>query len=319
VLLAKEAWRPVSNPEPSPKAATPPRTGGGKAPTGTGSASSVALKPKSQVKSFGTLGGASTPPAAGGGGRGAFELEKRLVIERRVPQTPVTPAPLALDALTPASPAKPSSLGSPPQPSSELSAHASRSPASATSLSWAPVSEHCPVMSAACAAQGYTVHPPLDALGRMGDAELERVQDFSVARKGYGCVKWLGAVDVRGLDVDRDVEILAQAITVYRSEEDTPPRGTRLNRPALLSLEDMAPPEDFDLPDFAAWLRDEYASELGVTHVDYDADTRVWVFRTEHFTRYAFDKSHTPRRPVAEEPPEAGQGGLLPQRERAGG
>ena len=82
---------------------------------------------------------------------------------------------------------------------------------------------------------------------------------------------------------------------MYRNESSTPARGTKLNRPALCTIEDISPPEDFD-GDFGAYLRDEYSAQIGATFVDYDAKTKVWVFRVEHFTRYAFNSAQTPKR-----------------------
>jgi len=289
VQLAKEAWRPVSNPEPvAPTAAAAAASSGTTTtPPRTASKPDITLKPRS-ARSFGSLHASSsatnmggTPPASAG--KGTFEIEKRLVIERRAAVTPVTPAPLALEDTLTSSPAAAretpaSNDAAQSQPQQPLS---SSSSSSASKASWAPVSQNCPTMSKVFRDLGYMIHPSLDALSRMTDDELAAVRDFEISRQGVGSVKWLGEVDVRGLDVDRDVEIEQQSVVVYHAGS-TPEPGTKLNRPALCALEGIVPPEDFD-GDFGEYLKNEYATQIGVTFVDYDAATKVWVFRCEHF------------------------------------
>ncbi|CAK9008191.1 Nuclear pore complex protein Nup98-Nup96 [Cleaved into: Nuclear pore complex protein Nup98 (Nucleoporin Nup98) (Nup98), partial [Durusdinium trenchii] len=154
-------------------------------------------------------------------------------------------------------------------------------------------SASCPVMSKELIAQGYTTTPRLVELQRMTDEELASVGDFSVAREGFGKVAWLGHVDVRGLDIDEVVEISHMSIEVYKNEQDTPKRGTKLNRPAICTIEHMEIPSDFlgTKQEFVQWLRDDYTPQLDAVFLDYDLDSATWTFKVQHFTKYGFGGS----------------------------
>ena len=52
-------------------------------------------------------------------------------------------------------------------------------------------------------------------------------------------------MDVKDLVVDDVVDIENQSIEVYKSEEDTPARGTKLNKPAICCVENLLKPPEF--------------------------------------------------------------------------
>ena len=95
---------------------------------------------------------------------------------------------------------------------------------------------------------GYSTLPAPAALARMTDAELSAVRGFTVARRDHGQIRWLGAVDVRGLDVARAVRIGPPddapdgdpGVDVYPDADFAPaekPRvGELLNARALVTL-----------------------------------------------------------------------------------
>ena len=60
-------------------------------------------------------------------------------------------------------------------------------------------------MLPALRSEDYYVEPSLQQLAAMGrddPASLAAVSSFVVGRRGFGCVRWLEPVDVRGLDVE---------------------------------------------------------------------------------------------------------------------
>jgi hypothetical protein len=183
----------------------------------------------------------------------------------------------------------------------------------------AAASALCPRLSATYVEQGYTLTPPLAELQRMSSDELAAVTDFSVAREGFGSVKWLGRVDVRGLDVEKVVEINAMSIEVYKSEGDTPERGTKLNRDAICTIEHMEVPSHFaSRARFVEWLRDEYTPKMDADFVHYDVADDTWTFKVKHFTKYGFGEG-TPYGSASKPARPAKENVLVSEREGGGG
>lgn len=141
---------------------------------------------------------------------------------------------------------------------------------------------------------GYAVQPSLETLHGLSEVELAAVQGFSVVRPSFGRVEWIGAVDVRGADLDDIVDIQHGDISVYAVDEANgtkPPEGSKLNRPAILTFYDLYPtpggaqasPEDFDK------LRrklDKSARKSGADFLSYDENLGEWKIRVQHFSRY---------------------------------
>uniref|UniRef100_A0A7S3XQH8 Peptidase S59 domain-containing protein n=1 Tax=Heterosigma akashiwo TaxID=2829 RepID=A0A7S3XQH8_HETAK len=121
-------------------------------------------------------------------------------------------------------------------------------------------------------------------MAAMGAAALAALPAFAVARRGVGAVRWEGGVDVRGLDLDALVAIEDRAVAVYEgvAEEEKPPRGRGLNRPALVTLEGVTPPVGVDGAKFAAKV-ERRTRKMGAEFVGYDVERGVWRFRTQHF------------------------------------
>jgi hypothetical protein len=67
----------------------------------------------------------------------------------------------------------------------------------------------------ALASAGYSTEPPLEELAGYTEAELAAVPRFMVLRRGHGSIEWAGEVDVRGLALERVVEIDSGNVTVY--------------------------------------------------------------------------------------------------------
>ena len=73
--------------------------------------------------------------------------------------------------------------------------------------------------------------------------QLGAVDDFEIRRVGYGKIKWEGAIDLLGVNLDTDVLICENEngkpeVAVYHDRDDRKPaRGEKLNRPAVITLE----------------------------------------------------------------------------------
>jgi len=147
---------------------------------------------------------------------------------------------------------------------------------------------------------GYATEPPVDVLETMADEELAAVHRFAVVRPGHGRVDWLGRVDLRGVDLDRDVRICERAgppsVEVYDDDDDgaaaagarsaPPPVGLKLNRPATVTLEHVGPPDADPTPAAMAKFHrrlDRSVRKIGATQLDYDPATRIWRFQIQSF------------------------------------
>jgi Nucleoporin autopeptidase len=88
---------------------------------------------------------------------------------------------------------------------------------------------------------GYEVFPTIAELECMSEADLATVR-----RPGYGKVAWEGSVDVRGANLDDVVAIETKDVSVYQKDEEEgtkPEIGTKLNRPAVITLDGVFPRE----------------------------------------------------------------------------
>ena len=84
----------------------------------------------------------------------------------------------------------------------------------------------------------YTV-PAVADLQQLSASELRAVKNFRVGRVGYGEVRWLDEVDLRGVNLDQVISMDRDTITVYDDKDTTtekPSMGNGLNKPALLTL-----------------------------------------------------------------------------------
>ncbi|KAG7354391.1 nucleoporin autopeptidase [Nitzschia inconspicua] len=143
---------------------------------------------------------------------------------------------------------------------------------------------------------GYTCSPGIETLRGMDPADLATVYNFKVERPGVGKVEWEGAVDVRNADLDNIVVIEPKSVSVYTDEElvgAKPVVGTKLNRPAILTMEGVYPPEGSG-PEAIEKFKQKVARQtrkIKAELVEYDPHAGIWKIRVEHFSRYAFDDS----------------------------
>jgi len=127
----------------------------------------------------------------------------------------------------------------------------------------------------------YTV-PSLHELQAMPVAALKKVSGFRVGRAGFGEVRWLGETDVTGLDLDDIVSIEHGDVSVYRGQIERPEVGEKLNKPAVLVLEQILPPDGISAEDFAEELN-RMLESAGASSVDYNAVSGILKFIVPHF------------------------------------
>jgi nuclear pore complex protein Nup98-Nup96 len=139
--------------------------------------------------------------------------------------------------------------------------------------------------------EGYACRPSIATLQAMDPADLAAVSNFSVMRKGVGKVAWEGAVDVRGANLDRIIAIDPKSVSIYTEEEEEgrkPEVGTKLNRSAILTLENVFPP-DPSAPEKFVKKVTRQTMKMDAELISYDPSSGEWILRVQHFSRYALD------------------------------
>ena len=150
---------------------------------------------------------------------------------------------------------------------------------------------------------GYITAPSMAVLRKMSTKELSHVRNFAVYRPNIGKIEWEGDTDLRRLDLDLIVNIEKRGVEVYDSEEAAlikPEVGQGLNKPAMVYLDNIFPPDDAsDLKksQFLIKLK-KICLKSGSEFIDYDPDHGQWSFRVEHFSRYGLDDSDDEEEPV---------------------
>nr|CCA21109.1 nuclear pore complex protein putative [Albugo laibachii Nc14] len=142
----------------------------------------------------------------------------------------------------------------------------------------------CPILTKT----GYYTIPPYGRICRMSDQELAQVRSFTVGCHGLGSVEWIGLTDIRNLNLDELVTFEKKEVMVYKDDEDKHPLGDGLNKPAIVELLEIFPP---NLEDKTAVKRYkerviQRTKDIDADFVDYSAEAGIWRFRVEHFSRY---------------------------------
>ena len=117
----------------------------------------------------------------------------------------------------------------------------------------------------------------------MPESALRSVRGFRVGRIGYGEVRWLGSTDVSGLYLDEIVRIERGDISVYGEQDRKPEVGRELNKPAVLVLERILPPQGVGVAAFKNELESTLRG-IGATSVNYDVVSGTWSFTVPHFS-----------------------------------
>jgi len=143
---------------------------------------------------------------------------------------------------------------------------------------------------------GYTVHPSLAELETMSEADLAAVSGFRIERPEYGSVAWDGAVDVRGVDLDSVVVIESKNVSVYdeaESKGQKPQQGSKLNRPAVITMYDVFPKDgaesSMEAKEKLKRKIEKSTKKMGADLISFEPESGVWSFRVGHFSRYGLD------------------------------
>ncbi|XP_063241725.1 nuclear pore complex protein Nup98-Nup96 isoform X2 [Bacillus rossius redtenbacheri] len=127
------------------------------------------------------------------------------------------------------------------------------------------------------------------------------VDNFTVGREGYGNVYFPDSFDVAGLNLDEIVHFRHKEVTLYPDDDNKPPVGQGLNRRAQVTLDrvwpmDKAKRKPIVDPERLAQMGYEekllrVCAKLNTRFLDYRPQTGSWVFKVDHFSKYALSES----------------------------
>jgi nuclear pore complex protein Nup98-Nup96 len=152
-----------------------------------------------------------------------------------------------------------------------------------------------PRLSALQVQQGYYMKPsPEELKARFAEEQGNNpaiVSDFTIGRRGYGSIRWVGQTDVRGLDVDKFVRIEHIDVLVYDPDElekyglVEPPQGQKLNKPAVITFEGLGRNEKIQrkLARDPAFL-ERRSEKMDAKYINYDAANGTWEIQCKHFS-----------------------------------
>lgn len=180
-----------------------------------------AQPPRERSSTLDAVNGASPPPKSGAVKSGPVfnaDAETR-AMQSATPRKPAAPATVVAPRAEPTQP-------KPPPSTTSRQAHKEVEP-SATSTSIAETEED--------AAEGqYVLSPPISVLAKLPAAELGRVKDFEVTRKGVGRVRFLEPIDLNGIDKLSD--IVGTHLTIEQANVSVDDCEALQGVPAFVSL-----------------------------------------------------------------------------------
>lgn len=133
----------------------------------------------------------------------------------------------------------------------------------------------------------------LAAKERANPGFCRHVKDFVIGRHGFGSIRFLEEVDVRGLDLESIVRFNNREVTVYMKASKKPPVGQGLNKPAEVTLLNMKSfkktgehiIEGPRVERFKEGIIKKTAQQ-GAEFISYSPVTGEWKFRVKHFSKY---------------------------------
>lgn len=156
---------------------------------------------------------------------------------------------------------------------------------------------------------GYYTIPSLDdMLSYLNEDGSCVVPNFTIGRKGYGCVYFDEPIDVAGLNLDELVHFRHKEVVIYPDDENKPPIGTELNRKAQITLDQVWPHDKTlhePIKDRARLEAMDYEEKLrsvcdkhDTKFLEYRPETGSWVFKVDHFSKYGLSDSDDEEQPV---------------------
>jgi nuclear pore complex protein Nup98-Nup96 len=142
----------------------------------------------------------------------------------------------------------------------------------------------------------YWMVPSLNEIAAMNREQRSKVSGFTVGRTGVGKVTFNAPVDLNKVDVDniydKIVVMKTRSCTVYPDSVTKPARGSGLNVPSTITLENSFPRSagKGEVPEKILQKHIKRLQRIPqTTFVDYNVASGEWTFKVPHFTTYGLD------------------------------
>lgn len=152
---------------------------------------------------------------------------------------------------------------------------------------------------------GYYLSPTLSELKQlMAQGGPCTVDGFTIGHEELGSICFLESIDLselNNIDLDSIFEFRFKEVILYPDDNNKPPVGTVLNRPAKVTLLKVWPKdkstgqlitdvEKIENMNYEAIVR-RACKRMNVEFVSYQPETGSWCFKVQHFSKYSLLKS----------------------------
>ncbi|ODV97029.1 hypothetical protein PACTADRAFT_29230, partial [Pachysolen tannophilus NRRL Y-2460] len=142
----------------------------------------------------------------------------------------------------------------------------------------------------------YWCFPSIKELAEMSCERLSNIEDFIIGRVGYGQLAFNCPVDLTAFreNLQKDlfggvIIITNQKVQVYSSSYPKPARGSGLNVPATITIENMAPVDPETKKPILDPTRAEVKTHVkklkslkGMKFLNYYPLVGTWIFQVQH-------------------------------------
>ncbi|OMJ18991.1 Nucleoporin [Smittium culicis] len=145
----------------------------------------------------------------------------------------------------------------------------------------------------------YWTSPSIEELRNLSPSKLKSVNEFMCGRYGYGQIRFDEPVDLTSVgaiaSIPGQIILFANKVcTVYPDDNTKPPRGSGLNVPAVISLENCWPLDKSTREPIKSMtdtrVRNHIRRLKRIPETDFlDFVNGKWIFKVHHFSKYGID------------------------------
>ncbi|OMJ14213.1 Nucleoporin [Smittium culicis] len=145
----------------------------------------------------------------------------------------------------------------------------------------------------------YWTSPSIEELRNLSPSKLKSVNEFMCGRHGYGQIRFDEPVDLTSVgaiaSIPGQIILFANKVcTVYPDDNTKPPRGSGLNVPAVISLENCWPLDKSTREPIKSMtdtrVRNHIRRLKRIPETEFlDFVNGKWIFKVSHFSKYGID------------------------------
>jgi len=129
---------------------------------------------------------------------------------------------------------------------------------------------------------GYYTRPAFQAIKEMNIASLTQVNDFAIGNE-FGEISFIGPSDLTFVNFDRDIDIQKKQFLLYMDEQHKPLKGTKLNKPAIISIFNYLPKKLSEPSQETESKMRQFCKKLDATFLSYSYEENTLQVQVENF------------------------------------